>query len=106
MQTSNIREELLHKVKHIICADRCTQYGEPEDNFSTIAKLWSAYLNIEFDSADVAIMMALLKIARLAANKSKLDSYLDLAGYAICGASLLNTSDTTSTDMEAKEADI
>jgi len=35
---------------------------------------------------DVALMMALLKIARLKGNPIHGDSWVDLAGYAACGA--------------------
>jgi hypothetical protein len=33
-------------------------------------------------------MMALMKIARLATNPAHEDSWVDLAGYAACGASV------------------
>jgi hypothetical protein len=38
--------------------------------------------------ADVAQMMALMKIARLENDPSHLDSWTDLAGYAACGAEI------------------
>ena len=38
------------------------------------------------DAKDVAMMMVLLKIARIAAGGGKADSWIDLAGYAACGA--------------------
>lgn len=65
------------------------QYGEPEDNFSDIAKLWSSYLDIDIGPEDVAIMMCLFKIARLKSScyESK-DSWVDLIGYAACGGEI------------------
>lgn len=41
---------------------------------------------VYIDANDVAMMMALLKIARIAAGGGKADSWIDLAGYAACGA--------------------
>lgn len=75
-------------------ADRPNQYGAPEQNFERIAALWNTHFdNTAFDLAhgeltptDVAIMLALVKIARLEADPSHADSWIDLAGYAGCGA--------------------
>lgn len=61
--------------------------GSPEDNFAVIAALWTAYTGTDVTPKDVAMMMALLKIARAKAG-SKPDTYVDLAGYAACGAEI------------------
>lgn len=68
-----------------MCNDREMAYGSPEDNFSCIAKMWSAYKDVEFDAKDVAMMLALLKIARISTGAHKDDNYIDLAGYAAYG---------------------
>lgn len=59
-------------------------YGPPEDNFLRIADLWTAYVGgqIIFEPVDVAMMMALLKIARIKTGTGIADSFIDLAGYA------------------------
>ena len=36
------RAEILDKAKQCVCGQREKEYGSPEDNFLTIAKLWSA----------------------------------------------------------------
>lgn len=83
------REEILTMAKEIVCKDRDKDYGKPEDNFGKIAALWSAYLgNVTITAADVAIMMTLMKTARIAANPAKLDSWVDIAGYAACGGEI------------------
>ncbi len=79
------REECLKKAIEIVCTDRESQYGAPEDNFAKIADLWSVYLSYAVTVDDVAMMMALLKIARASTGKFKADNYIDLAGYAACG---------------------
>lgn len=42
----------------------------------------------KFNAIDVAMMMALLKIARIRTGTATDDSYVDLAGYAACGAEI------------------
>ena len=80
------RAECLHTAEEIITKDRNSQYGEPEDCFALIAKLWTAYTAVKLSSADVAAMMILLKVARVRNGKAKEDSWVDMAGYAACGA--------------------
>ena len=85
------RKELLAKAANVVTGERDAQYGGPEDNFERIATLWNAYLGEpnKLGPEDVAIMMILLKIARLAASEYKsMDSWVDIAGYAACGAEI------------------
>lgn len=77
-----------------VLQDRASQYGGPEDNFGRIAKLWSTYTGTVLDGIDVAMMMALLKVARIRSNKGYEDGYIDLAGYAACGAELAGKAET------------
>lgn len=82
-------------------ADRGVPYGGVEDNFNRIARLWTSHLFNRFDvneggmveiaaldPSDVAMMMALMKIARLEANPGHADSWVDVAGYAACGGEI------------------
>lgn len=80
------RAECLHTAEEIVTKDRNSQYGEPEDCFALIAKLWTAYTAVKLSSADVAAMMIMLKVARVRNGKAKEDSWVDMAGYAACGA--------------------
>jgi len=82
------REEILDKAKVCVCGDREQDYGSPEDNFGTIANFWSIYLGGPVTSVDVAAMLALLKIARIASGHAKDDNWVDLAGYAACGGEI------------------
>lgn len=83
------RKETLKQATDAVCTDREGQYGSPEDNFRRIADLWTTYCGgYSFEPKDVAMMMSLLKIARIATGKHKDDNYIDLAGYAACGAEL------------------
>lgn len=82
------RKETLEKAIVCVCGQREKDYGSPEDNFRIITQLWTAYTGYPFDSKDVAMMMALLKIARIASGTATEDSFVDLAGYAACGAEI------------------
>ena len=86
------REECLNKAKEYVLGQRENEYGTPKKNFSKIAKLWSAYKEIEFSALDVAIMMSLLKIARIAGTSPTDDSFVDLAGYAACACEIFEES--------------
>ena len=80
------RKECLDKAAGCVLTDRNNEYGKPEDCFGVIANFWSVYLGRKVYPADVAMMMSLLKIARIKANRGYADGYVDLAGYAACGA--------------------
>ena len=92
------RADFCDEAKKNVTTDRNQQYGEPEDNFSAIADLWSAYLSnrihggkqiVELYPGDVALMMALFKIAReTTAYESKDDSYIDAIGYLACAGEI------------------
>ena len=82
------RETVLEEAKNCVCGQREQDYDSPEDSFGRIAALWTAYKDIDFSPVDVAVMMALLKIARIANNPKHMDSWVDLAGYAACGGEI------------------
>lgn len=82
------REETLDKAKAVVTKDRNDQYGLPESTFGTIAGLWSAYLGRSITRKDVAVMMILLKCARTK-HKVSDDTWIDIAGYAACGAEVM-----------------
>lgn len=91
------REEILAAAKQCVCGDRDQDYGSPETSFNMIAALQEPYLrqkcvnpdgDVFIIGADVGAMMALFKIARIAAGHGKADNWIDLAGYAACGGEL------------------
>lgn len=82
------REEVLKQAEICVCGKRQQDYGNPEDNFGLIADLWSAYSGQKYTSVDVAMMMALLKMARIKSGTGTDDSFVDLAGYAACAGEI------------------
>lgn len=79
------RAEILQAAEKAVCKDRAATHGDMEDNFATIAEHWTTYLGTEVSAIDVAVMMGLLKIARIKSNPKHEDNWIDLAGYAACG---------------------
>ena len=98
------RAEILQKAEQCVNGQREPDYGSPEDNFETIAKFWNTYIKAskswvkvlpDLNAKDVAVMMALLKIARIAGGGGSGDSYVDLAGYAACAGEIWSKNEET-----------
>ena len=77
METKNV----LNQALDIISGKRG---GYPEDVFVLISKYWGTFLGIDIRPRDVAIMMMLLKIARIHPDLDQWnqDNAVDIAGYA------------------------
>ena len=76
-----ISQDLLKEATKLIGGDRQTDYGDKLKNHQNIAGFWSIFLKKKITAHDVAICMALVKVARLM-NQHKKDSYIDMAAYA------------------------
>ena len=86
-------EESLSKAAALVGGDRAKQHGDKMINHQNIATMWGAYLKLvvnkairerkdfELSAADVAALMALLKIARTQAGAYNDDDYVDGAAY-------------------------
>jgi len=79
------RSEILAAAAQAVTQDRNATHGEPEDSFGLIAAYWSAHLDRPISSSDVAVMMNLLKLARIKTSPQHADHWIDIAGYAACG---------------------
>ncbi len=91
------RSEVLKKAETIINGERDNQYGAPEDNFATIAALWEPYIKTKcvggdacvcINAEDVAVLMTLLKIGRIASGRETADNWVDAIGYMACGGEI------------------
>lgn len=82
---------------------RGNTYGTAESNFQRIANLWNAQLGLSngtaitvgtgcltrpLTSADVSILMVLVKLSRLANCPTHTDSWVDIAGYVNCASQI------------------
>lgn len=80
-------EGILRNAADLISGDRNDQHGDRSVCLSNIATLWNAFLEVRRDHGskltpkDVAIMMSLLKIARMESGSVNPDNAIDGAGY-------------------------
>jgi hypothetical protein len=85
------RQEVLDEARRLVCGDRASEYGPPSKSFTRIAQSMSA---LGFSAPgggsirphDVALLMICVKLARLVESPEKEDGWVDIAGYAACGA--------------------
>ncbi len=75
------RAAILRRAEHLTCGDRNASYGAPTANMADTAALWSAFLGTPVTGAQVAVCMALVKVARLRASPDHFDSHVDAAAY-------------------------
>ena len=87
---AQVRAEVLRTAEMYVTKDRAGEHGNMEDNFKSIAAYWSQHLGTKVTAVDVAIMMTLLKIARLGSNEANLDNWVDGCGYLACGGELVS----------------
>lgn len=80
-------ESITDEAKAIVAGDRASDYGDANESFTRIAKLWSAYTGATITPWDVAHMMILLKVSR-AKTSRKRDTLVDIVGYAECAGKL------------------
>jgi hypothetical protein len=92
-------EGILQEAMRITGGERAENYGHPRANHERIAQLWNGYVSAKavdkegkltqgcahITAQDVVVMMILLKAAR-ELHTSKRDNWVDMAGYARCGA--------------------
>ena len=92
-QEANSRYKLLTDARKAVSR---IEYGGPEDSFQRIANLWNDWMAERsksigegFGPDDVAVMLMLVKIARLMSQVGHYDSIVDIAGYAACLAEIV-----------------
>lgn len=89
-----IRETVLKAATSAITGDRNNQYGDPLDDFQRTATALNAmgYRRVHKGGSyalaahDIAVIQIMVKLSRLAHTPAKRDSWVDIAGYAGCGA--------------------
>lgn len=86
------RKDILSGAENCVCKSREADYSSPENSFKVIAGMWTSYLDAKgfmsseaLTSKDVAAMMVLFKMSRVATGRGKADNWIDAAGYAACG---------------------
>ncbi|AGG91223.1 hypothetical protein SUBG_00053 [Sulfitobacter phage pCB2047-C] len=86
------RADILSTAAHAVTVDRDATHGSVEDNFASIAAIWSTRLGQTVTSTQVAIMLVDLKTVRAWGNPAHDDNWVDIAGYAACGGEIAGRS--------------
>ena len=69
-------------------SERGLTHGHYDETMLRTSKLWAAFLGTSIDPADVAICMALVKLARLMETPTVHDSWVDFCAYAAIAGEL------------------
>lgn len=89
--------QILDTAKANIYGERQQAYGIPRKHLDLVAAHWNAYLigrgSTPLLGHDVALLLALLKVARLIETPDHTDSWADLAGYAAIGGEVATEGD-------------
>ena len=99
-------EEMLGAAADLVGGQRVEDYGDKYVNHMRIAKLWTMWLqeraaswkidcvdeesDFQISPYDVAMMMLLVKIARLMHSPGHTDCHIDIAGYASVMEEIVN----------------
>lgn len=81
------QKSILQEAEEIVNGDRQQDYGDMQQSFDNIAKMWSVIAGTEISARQVGLMMISLKVVR-DNNKPKRDNVVDIAGYAFCTSKL------------------
>jgi hypothetical protein len=82
------RKEILEEATHLIYNDRQADYGTPQENHDSIAKLWRVVLGNTVEPWQLELGMNQVKVARLVQSPEKLDGWVDGAAYMAIGGEL------------------
>ncbi len=86
--------EIASKAASLVGGDREKTHGDKRVNFDNIATLWNAWFRMndglagQLTGADVAKLMALLKLARMESGTQNDDDAVDACGYAAIAGEL------------------
>lgn len=88
-QPISIREKALLEGIGLTMGDRNKAYGAPNINLTKMATMMRGYFQgrstESFTSADMAAVMIIAKLSRIAGNQTHHDSWVDAAVYAAIG---------------------
>lgn len=80
------RNDILAEAARLTNGERDAIYGDPYTNHKRIAALFSVVLEHEVTPSQAALLMAMVKVARLIQTPDHADSFIDGAAYfAIAG---------------------
>ena len=87
------REAVLKAAIEATTVQRDKVYGSPDINFERIAKGLDIIFDRPVTKSQVSLVLAMVKLCRLVQSEDHADSWIDLAGYAACGAEVSDAKD-------------
>lgn len=79
------RREVLERATEAVTL-RGDCHGAPAESFARIAAMWSVIFRHEVRAHEIALCLVALKLVRATASPTHADNWVDMAGYAACGA--------------------
>ena len=103
--TTSPRQQMLREAEQLVANGRNKEYGDPTTNMTRTAEMMAAYLGHRrgrvLETHDVAAFGIILKLGRLAHDATKLDSWTDVAGYAVIGYEPIKKASTNASLFDA-----
>ena len=87
LKGGKVMYRILDEVKAVLKQRALEDYGPGKAVLERVQMLWSEYFDFIFSTKDVAMMMALFKIAR-ESFKPKRDNLIDAIGYLVLASEL------------------
>lgn len=86
--TGSRAQRICEAAADLVNNDRNAVYGDAEVNFNETGALWAVIFGHEVTAEQVAVCMALVKIARLIKTPNHADSWTDGVGYLALGGGI------------------
>jgi|TARA_R110000751_G_scaffold2492_3_gene13527 hypothetical protein len=96
------RDQILLEAQRLINTERQDVYGPALENHQDICRMWQVVIDRcdgRLKPHHVAMMMALLKISRIARTENHLDSFVDAAAYIALAGEMSETQNTTQLEL-------
>lgn len=82
------REEILKVAEELVNGARAKSYGSPQENFSRLAGMISAYLDADVNDYDIPVILTMLKMSRIRVSPDDTDNWIDGCGYMSLGGEI------------------
>ena len=86
--------DVAKEASEIVSMDRQDTHGDAYENMQHTADLWGAFLGVDIEAWEVAILMTMQKASRAKCGSLDRDHFVDIAGYADVGYTSVSEADS------------